>query len=149
MPRDLLRIAYVSRNALELETNALMIELDSILETSQARNRAVGVCGALMFNLGVFIQVLEGPADAVEATFNRIQCDPRHRDVTVLELETITSLSFRSWAMGFVGADADGAAAYARIGAQSGFDALADVLPELQDKLKRMALRNELRRSAA
>ena len=37
-----------------------------------------------MFNSGCFAQVLEGPHHAIQATFERIQCDERHSDVTVL-----------------------------------------------------------------
>ncbi|MCJ2078787.1 BLUF domain-containing protein [Methylobacterium sp. E-016] len=35
-----------------------------------------------MFNAGAFAQVLEGPRRQVEETFERIQCDDRHGDVT-------------------------------------------------------------------
>jgi hypothetical protein len=47
----------------------------------------------------VFIQVLEGPVDAVEATFERICGDLRHRSVRLLELAVAEERVFGDWAM--------------------------------------------------
>ncbi|MEO1688606.1 MAG: BLUF domain-containing protein [Pseudomonadota bacterium] len=150
MSDDLLRIAYISRNAMPYEDeDRIRFEIDAILEASQPRNAAVGVGGALMFNHGVFVQVLEGPTQAVEATFNRIQCDPRHRDVAVLEIEPIAATVFHGWSMGFVGRDVAEAEAYAGIAARSGFDAAAEALPDLYRTLHGLAVKKDLRRRAA
>ena len=139
---ELLRIAYFSRNALDLEEDRMRFEVDAILGVSQARNAACGVGGALMFNRGVFVQILEGPMAEVEETFNRIQSDPRHHDVTVLEIQPIEAPAFERWSMGYVGEDAQGADAYAGIAAESGFDGAAAALPDLYAMLHGLALRN-------
>jgi hypothetical protein len=65
---------------------------------------------------------LEGPLAAVEATFERIQQDYRHGDVSLLALEPITHRSFSNWAMGFVGNSVDDERRFAQVGVDSGFD---------------------------
>ena len=49
--------------------------------------RPLGVTGALIFNSGVFAQVLEGRRQIIEGDFERIQRDRRHADVHVLAFE--------------------------------------------------------------
>ncbi len=50
--------------------------------------------------------MLEGPIDTVSETFERIQCDHRHRDVAVLQAEHIEDRGFPAWSMGFAGTTA-------------------------------------------
>lgn len=83
-------------------------EVDRILAVSQRNNARAGVTGALIFNNGFFGQVLEGPEEAVDATFERIQADPRHRDVTVLGVKPVVERAFGDWSMGFVGFETTG-----------------------------------------
>ena len=56
-------------------------ELRNLLEDSRNRNHAVGLTGMLLYVGGHFIQTLEGTDDVVDATYERIARDPRHRDV--------------------------------------------------------------------
>jgi hypothetical protein len=77
------------------------VDLDTILATSRRNNRANGVTGLLMYNGKRFLQVLEGPAEAVEATFNRIRRDSRHRGAVLLARRTIEQREFGDWSMGF------------------------------------------------
>lgn len=100
---DLLRLVYFSRNRISRPYREMIWEIDQILETSQANNGRAGVTGALIFNDGVFGQVLEGPKDAVDETFERIQLDERHHNVTLLDITPIEERSFADWSMGFVG----------------------------------------------
>ncbi|MCJ2079648.1 BLUF domain-containing protein, partial [Methylobacterium sp. E-016] len=85
-------------------------------------NGRSNVSGALMFNAGAFAQVLEGPRRQVEETFERIQCDDRHGDVTVLQCGPTEKRSFANWSMAFVGQSAGGQAQFSRLAAESGFD---------------------------
>ena len=82
---------------------AFVAELDRILAVSQRNNAAAGVTGALIFNAGLFGQVLEGPEEAVETTYKRIAADPRHGEVTILGRKPVTQRAFGDWSMGFVG----------------------------------------------
>lgn len=105
MSSGLIRVAYISSNAIELDSDAMIDAINDILVVSQENNKKVGVTGALLFNQGFFGQILEGPTEAVEETFERIQNDDRHHSVTLLDAKPITELSFNNWSMGFVGAD--------------------------------------------
>jgi hypothetical protein len=47
------------------------------------------------------MQVMEGPKEAVHATFKRIERDPRHYDIFVLIEEVIAARNFKEWSMGY------------------------------------------------
>ena len=119
---DLFRLVYASKNLLQGTDAEVSAAVRQILEASQRNNTKVGVTGALMFNAGAFAQVLEGPRRAVEATFERIQCDPRHGDVTVLQCGPVDSRGFANWSMAFVGQSAAGQTRFSRLADESGFD---------------------------
>ncbi|MCJ2102400.1 BLUF domain-containing protein [Methylobacterium sp. E-046] len=116
----LYRLVYASKNFLTGPEAEAAVE--QILAASRRNNERVGVTGALMFNGGAFAQVLEGPQKGVEQTFERIQRDPRHGDVTVLEGTPITERGFVNWSMAFVGQSARGQALWNELAAESGFD---------------------------
>ncbi|MCJ2102431.1 BLUF domain-containing protein [Methylobacterium sp. E-046] len=119
---DLYRLVYASKNLIAGTEAEIAAAVTQILETSQRNNTKVGVTGALMFNAGAFAQVLEGPRRAVEETFERIQRDLRHSDVTVLEGGQTDSRGFANWSMAFAGRSAHGQARFSSLAAESGFD---------------------------
>ncbi|MCJ2011802.1 BLUF domain-containing protein [Methylobacterium sp. J-076] len=119
---DLYRLIYVSKNMLDGGESEIANAVTQILEASKRNNSKVNVTGALMFNTGAFAQVLEGPRQAVEETFERIQCDIRHGDVTVLQCGPTESRSFANWSMAFVGQSSAGRAQFSQLAAESGFD---------------------------
>ena len=122
MTDTLHRLAYVSRNALPPGADAAA-EIETILALSRRNNARNGVSGALMFNAGLFAQVLEGELVALEATFERIQCDARHDDVRILQLEPVAARRFDAWSMAWAGRDAAPIDELAGIAADTGFDA--------------------------
>jgi hypothetical protein len=115
------RLVYYSRNRLAHFDERGAADIAQILETSRINNAAVGVTGALMFNAGYFAQVLEGPQEAVEATFERIQQDQRHGDVSLMSFEP-AERTFADWSMAFVGKSQDALQRYGGIAKSSGFD---------------------------
>lgn len=119
---DLYRLVYASKNLLRGSDAEVVQAVSQILAASQRNNAGMDVTGALMFNAGAFAQVLEGPKEGVETTFERIQCDPRHGDVTVLQCGLVESRTFANWSMAFVGQSAQGRARWAGLAAASGFD---------------------------
>ncbi|MFD2238687.1 BLUF domain-containing protein [Aureimonas populi] len=135
---SLYQLVYYSRNHIAGEESDLAREVEAILDTSRRNNERAGVTGALLFNAGCFAQILEGPLEAVESTFERIQQDERHGDVSVLAIEPIEERSFATWAMGFVGRSSKNAYRFAEIGLSSGFD------PEALDKARIHALLKDL-----
>lgn len=103
MTQDLYRLAYFSRNSILGTSDQVGTEVQQILHVSRRNNLRVDVTGALLFNSSCFAQVLEGPLSAVEETFERIQRDTRHADVTVLELTMASAREFPAWSMAFAG----------------------------------------------
>lgn len=76
-------------------------DLLDILRASRHNNARDGVTGLLLYSGGTFVQALEGPPEAVEATFARIARDPRHGGHEVLLREPKERRHFAEWAMGF------------------------------------------------
>ena len=79
-------------------------ELMTILEASRRRNAADGVTGMLVYGGDLFLQLLEGPREAVCRTFYRILRDARHRDVTILQFGYPAQRLFAAWSMNYAGA---------------------------------------------
>ncbi|MDX7952933.1 BLUF domain-containing protein [Lichenihabitans sp. Uapishka_5] len=142
MPDDdhLHRLVYYSRNRIDGPLNEAV---RTILAASRRNNAPLAVTGALMFNAGCFAQVLEGDRAVLESTFERIQQDPRHGDVSVLAFEPIAARSFGQWSMGFVGARPDHAAAFADVATASGFDPAVASGDEVLRALHGLALEDE------
>lgn len=93
------------RNDLKGSPEEVALEIRRILAVAQDRDQQARTTGALMFNRGCFVQVLEGSLDPVEAIFERIQRDDRLGAVTVLGLTSIGGHGSPSWSMAFVGAE--------------------------------------------
>ena len=103
----LYRVLYCSRNRIAGDVAAVAAQITTILAASRENNARAGITGGLLFSMGCFAQVLEGLPEAVEATFERIQCDDRHDDVILLEAGPITERAFPDWSMAFTGGDAE------------------------------------------
>ncbi|KQT50198.1 blue light sensor protein [Aureimonas sp. Leaf454] len=143
MSDTLYQLVYYSRNEVSGDEADFAAQVASILEASRRNNETVGITGALLFNGGVFAQVLEGPLDAVEATFERIQQDARHGDVSLLALEPIAQRSFGNWAMGFLGQSTANAERFARVGLAGGFDPAAFDGQKVHAILRDLAIEEE------
>jgi hypothetical protein len=94
----LVRLMYASRAADSVDQDELL----AILKQSKAGNAAAGITGVLCFSGGIFLQVLEGGRMPVNALYNRIASDPRHRDVVLLTYQEIGERRFAGWSMGQV-----------------------------------------------
>src|SRR6266446_9555176 len=94
----LVRLMYASRAADSVGHD----ELSAIIKKSQTHNAEIGVTGVLCFSGGVFLQALEGGRSAVNALYNRIAQDPRHRDVVLLNYDEVSERRFAGWSMGSV-----------------------------------------------
>lgn len=97
-------------------------ELTDICLKSAMKNQRLGITGFLVEWEGVFLQVLEGPDEAVATLYDRIREDSRHRDVETLLYDAGHDRpSFVFWAMNF-GPLNDGAMAMAVLGDVSGVE---------------------------
>jgi len=97
-------IAYHSRNLIEQQTMNSAAEIQRLLEQSRERNTRLGITGALLFNEGRFVQILEGDEPAVREVMDVIMRDPRHTDIDVLPARYARERTFAHWSMAFVGA---------------------------------------------
>lgn len=91
---------YVSSAVTPLDDQALM----ALLAQARRNNAAHGVTGMLLYDSGNFMQALEGPADAVDATFARIRRDSRHKSIIAMHAEYLMERAFADWTMGFANA---------------------------------------------
>ena len=73
----------------------------AIVRESQVRNNRLGVTGFLCYDGTHFFQIIEGPADAIDALYDAIRNDPRHTDVHTLSEADVTARSFSDWSMGY------------------------------------------------
>ena len=90
-------LVYASRHA--IAAGDLEHEVGVIISTSIRNNRSTGLTGLLLFHDGYFLQALEGPAQAVSATYRRILNDPRHHESKILLSEQILVRAFPDWNM--------------------------------------------------
>ncbi|MFT5841119.1 MAG: hypothetical protein ACI9UT_003633 [Flavobacteriales bacterium] len=108
---ELSRLVYVSSNT--IPEAIFDREVQAILNVANKKNPKSNITGALLFNHGYFAQVLEGPVDAVEKLFERIQEDTRHDDCSVLCCESTTTRKFMKWSMAYESADTAAKAQFA------------------------------------
>ena len=91
------QIIYIS--TARQEPDAAMVQ--SILETSRRNNRRDGLTGLLAVGGRRFLQVLEGPPELCERTYERIRADPRHYALVQLSRRPIDKRAFGEWDMGY------------------------------------------------
>lgn len=96
-------IAYHSRNLIEQQTMNSAAEIQRLLEQSRDRNAQLGITGALLFNEGRFVQILEGDEASVMEVVESIRRDSRHTDIDMLPPRIMPERSFADWSMAFVG----------------------------------------------
>lgn len=93
----MIRLTYTSR-ATETVTPSTVLD---ILEAARSNNAPHGVTGLLYYAQGQFAQCLEGEEAAVEAVYQKIAADQRHREIEVMRT-TIDTRAFTDWSMAFV-----------------------------------------------
>ena len=93
-PEDIKHVIYISR-----PTHFDHIVLEAILETSRSSNPQNGITGNLIFHSDLFLQILEGPPQAINILYNKILTDSRHDDIVKLRDAECQKRLFASWAM--------------------------------------------------
>jgi hypothetical protein len=94
---SLFRLIYASSAAPDLK----LVDLEEILEASVRNNKPRDITGMLLYVGGGFLQALEGEETAVAAMYRKIESDPRHQGIVLIERSPIESRSFPTWSMGF------------------------------------------------
>lgn len=73
--------------------------LSAIIKQAQDKNRRDSITGLLLWLDQAFLQVLEGPRPQVSACFQRIANDPRHQQVELMTLHSVSTRLFPDWRM--------------------------------------------------
>ena len=90
------RLKYVSR----LTTPMLQTQLQALVQRSQVKNSGLGITGILVATGGLFYQVIEGPAQAIDSLYATIAADPRHTELLVISVEEpVATRYFPGWLM--------------------------------------------------
>lgn len=97
MASELIHCIYANAACGDLGTQ----ELSDQLEAARENNARLGLTGMLLYAEGSFFQVLEGPADVVDALYAKLERDQRHEQVTLIIKEPIPRRYFDDWSMGF------------------------------------------------
>lgn len=73
--------------------------LDGILAVSRRLNARDDITGTLICRGDMYLQLIEGPDAAIQATYKRITADDRHLDINLLISRTVAERMFPKWAM--------------------------------------------------
>ena len=73
--------------------------LDDILTISRVRNSKADITGTLICRADMYLQLIEGPDAAIQATYQRITMDDRHVEINLLLSRAVTERLFPKWAM--------------------------------------------------
>lgn len=73
--------------------------LDDILTISRRRNSQADITGTLICRHDMYLQLIEGPDAAIQATYQRISADDRHLELNLLVSRTVDERMFPKWAM--------------------------------------------------
>jgi hypothetical protein len=137
----LIRLAYFSRNRLDLRNGPMRDRFAELLSASAANNQRDGITGALIYDSKWFAQVLEGHEQAVSATFERILRDDRHSDVALIGMQPVAERRFAMSAMAGVSRGEDNADLFRHYGENDRFDPqvmradrLSDLIEALVDR---------------
>ena len=76
-------------------------EIQSILQSSRHNNAGRGIIGVLIYGGGLFMQVLEGPQQAVLRLYVKILDDRRHGSHIIHIIPTNKRI-FEGWSMGSI-----------------------------------------------
>ncbi|MFT5468435.1 MAG: hypothetical protein ACI8UO_003544 [Verrucomicrobiales bacterium] len=77
-------------------------DLLSLVGKAAEHNQRENIAGLLLLAGDQFLQVLEGPADSVNALFQRISRDERHHTTQLISFEPAVESYFEDWNMRLV-----------------------------------------------
>lgn len=97
----MIRLVYISQAVVGITDE----QVQEILRSSQRNNSASGITGVLVFGGGIFMQVLEGPEQAVLRLYVKILDDRRHSDCRLIHISPADEQVFRKWAMAVLSSD--------------------------------------------
>lgn len=112
----LYHLLFMSWSTMQGSDREVDAQLAGILATSRRNNRRDGITSALLFDGACFAQVLEGGMTDVATTFERMQCDPRHRGTVVLQVGPAQRRVFGRFPLAYAGRVPAGRLRFDRVG---------------------------------
>ena len=97
----MIRLLYISQAARGISDE----QVQSILTSAQRNNPAASLTGVLVHGGGLFMQVLEGPEQAVLRQYVKILDDRRHSDCRIIHISPANDRIFEKWSMGVIDSD--------------------------------------------
>lgn len=85
--------------------NISFSDIHDILHESREFNKQHEITGCLLFFNNEFVQILEGEKEIVNILFEKINKDPRHNYVMLLNEEETEERIFENWNMAFLNLD--------------------------------------------
>ena len=136
---QIFRLVYASRCLLPADGAGFDEQVQNILDASRRNNPRQDITGALLFSSDCFAQTLEGPAQAVEEAFERIQLDSRHTDTVILRAGMVEARDFGDWSMAYAGRQSAERLRFGALTSKSGAVAESEVLDLLRSVVLRAA----------
>ncbi|MBU3012201.1 BLUF domain-containing protein [Polaribacter vadi] len=75
--------------------------IGDILETSRKHNSSKEITGCLLYYDNVFLQLLEGKKEDIDALYKSIKKDQRHFNVTLIAEEFVNERMYPDWSMAY------------------------------------------------
>ncbi|MBF0282233.1 MAG: BLUF domain-containing protein [Zetaproteobacteria bacterium] len=95
--KSLSHIIYTSKESVHFSES----EIEALLCEARAFNGEHNITGMLLYDNGVFFQVLEGDEFEIRDLFEKISEDARHNSIVRIVSESIGHRSFADWTMGY------------------------------------------------
>lgn len=95
------QLIYISQATRKMSSEDLM----SIQKIAKTNNETMDVTGSLFYNGGWFLQVLEGPIEALNTLYKKIEKDPRHKNSRIIHSEPAKFRTFTRWSMNMTNLD--------------------------------------------
>lgn len=80
-------------------------QVQNILQSARRFNPLVGITGVLIHGGGLFMQILEGPEEAVLRLYVKVLDDKRHSDCRIIHISPANERLFQNWTMGIIQRD--------------------------------------------
>lgn len=94
-------LSYISEQSHMLSDK----DVENLLVQSRASNKTKGITGLLIYFEGVFTQFLEGPQTEIDALYQKIAKDRRHKQLRELFSGTTTARFYGDWSMAYKALD--------------------------------------------
>lgn len=94
---ELFELIYTSVTPARLSDDAVM----GILSQARENNQAKTITGLLYYDGQRFLQIIEGFETDIEALYQSISQEDRHKDVELLHKDSIEARSFENWNMAY------------------------------------------------